>query len=294
MALRAKKATYEKSRLKMLLFGRAKVGKTTACLQFPNPYYIDSENGCKHKKYIELLNQSNGEKLLLSDLDDLIVEVKELMTVKHDFKTLVIDSITIFWEAALQKSAEKQAKVSKDRDSEGVEFSRHKPEAIRKMKHLLSLLFRIDMNVIVTAHIRKDWDETNIKGNIFDGYEKLEYLFDTIMQIEKRGNKRFAIIRGSRLTEEFPEDDSFEFSYQEIENRYGKDLLVKGCEPAQFVSKEKLEELEKFINFRHIDDKTLKKWLSRAQAENLSEFTEEQADKCIEMLKNMQPGDEEK
>jgi GTPase SAR1 family protein len=42
MALRAKKPEAVEKRLKALFYGSAGVGKTTAAIQFPRPYLIDT------------------------------------------------------------------------------------------------------------------------------------------------------------------------------------------------------------------------------------------------------------
>ena len=45
------------------------------------------------------------------------------------------------------------------------------------MKHLLSLLLRLDMNVIITAHSKNEYGNNMVVlGQTFDCYKKLDYL----------------------------------------------------------------------------------------------------------------------
>jgi len=59
--LKAKKPDLIKpKRIKMLVFGKAGVGKTWTALDFPNCYYIDSEGGATENEYKEKLKASGG------------------------------------------------------------------------------------------------------------------------------------------------------------------------------------------------------------------------------------------
>jgi GTPase SAR1 family protein len=50
----------EPSRPKIVLFGKPGVGKTFGALDFPQPYYIDTEGGAKQDQYRKKLIASNG------------------------------------------------------------------------------------------------------------------------------------------------------------------------------------------------------------------------------------------
>ena len=50
----------EPSRPKVLIYGRYGSGKTHAALDFPQPYYIDSEGGAKQDQYRKKLIASRG------------------------------------------------------------------------------------------------------------------------------------------------------------------------------------------------------------------------------------------
>src|SRR3954451_11648271 len=90
--LRARKPEAVTKRLKLFMFGPAGVGKTTAAIQFPNSYIIDAERGAEN--YDRLINESGSVVFQTNDMHDVIAEVKSLLTVKHDYRTLVIDPIT--------------------------------------------------------------------------------------------------------------------------------------------------------------------------------------------------------
>src|SRR5690606_9964742 len=89
MTLRGKRPEDRKQRLKLLLSGEAGVGKTSAAIQMPRPYIIDTEQGSLH--YGELIEQAGGAVFEATRIDEVITEVRALMTEPHDYLTLVID-----------------------------------------------------------------------------------------------------------------------------------------------------------------------------------------------------------
>ena len=94
MALRGKTPTTIEKRLKALFYGTAGAGKTTAALQFPRPYLIDTEKGAENDTYTKLLEKQGGVIFQTQDFDELLKEVKALLVEKHEFKTLIIDPLT--------------------------------------------------------------------------------------------------------------------------------------------------------------------------------------------------------
>ena len=59
MTLRGKKPESVEKRLKLLMYGTAGVGKTTAAISFPAPYLIDTERGAENDQYIEILDKNS-------------------------------------------------------------------------------------------------------------------------------------------------------------------------------------------------------------------------------------------
>src|SRR5260370_924727 len=106
MALKFKKPEIKQQRLKAMFYGEMGTGKSTCASQFPKTAYIDTEDTTSKKRYADLINKNNGAVLATGDFDEILQQVKELMSTRHDFKTLVIDSLTIPYEN-LQADCEK-------------------------------------------------------------------------------------------------------------------------------------------------------------------------------------------
>ena len=93
------------------------VGKTTACLQFPNAYIIDTEKGTDF--YASTINKAKSVVLQSFNIDDIKEEMAALATEKHRYKTLIIDPLTQIYNATQEKwnrVFEKYAKSEKDKE----------------------------------------------------------------------------------------------------------------------------------------------------------------------------------
>lgn len=275
MALKAKKPAIIESRLKALFYGSAGVGKTLASIQFPRPYIIDTEGSTNKPQYVKAIEKADGAVLMTIDFDEMVNEVRELLTTTHDYKTLVIDSLTLLYNDLLDK-AEKKV---------GTDFGRHYGEANKRMKQLLNLLFRLDMNVIITSHSKNEYGQNlAILGQTFDCYKKLDYLFDLVFEIQKRGKDRVGLIRKSRI-EAFPDGESFPFSYDEIANRYGRSVLERDAVAQEVATEEQIIEIERLIDLIKIPEDVWQKWLDKSNSDNWAEMPKDSIQKCIDYLR---------
>jgi DNA polymerase III delta prime subunit len=274
MALRGVKPAEVQKRLKALFYGSAGVGKTTAAINFPNVYLIDTEKGATNSQYIKILEKNNGAIFQTSDFDELLIEVKSLLTEKHHYKTLVIDPLTTVYNDLLDKAALKV----------GTEFGRHYGEANKSMKHLLNLLLRLDLNVIITSHAKTEYGANlAVLGQTYDCYKKLDYLFDLVFEIQKRGKERVGIVKKSRI-ETFADTEAFPFSYDEIADRYGRDIVEKEAEAQALATDEQVCEILRLIDLLKVPHEVYEKWLTKAESQTFEEMPTKTIQQCIDHL----------
>lgn len=276
MPLRGKKPEHIDKRLKLMLYGSAGYGKTTAAIQFPKPYMIDTERGAENDSYAKLINERGGAIFSTSDFAELVDEIKTLTAEKHDYRTLVIDPINVVYDQLLEVA---EAKV-------GTEFGRHYGEANKHMKRLVNLLYRLDMNVVMTAHAKTVYGDGMKKiGETFEGWKKLDYVYDLVIQVEKRGTDRVGRIVKTRL-DEFPLDDIVDpFNFDAIAERYNGGDLSRVSEPVVLASADSLAKLGHLVDLLKLDDEVVTKWLKKAEASELSDMTEDQIQACINWCK---------
>ena len=285
-ALRATKPTAVQKRLKLFLYGPAGTRKTTTALMFPHAYMIDTERGAENPQYASALEAGGGVYFATGSLDDVIAETRALLTEPHSYLTLVVDPINVPYNNAADEEALRLAEGDKD----GTEFGRNKKAPDRKMKRLCSLLLKLDMNVVLTSHARTKWERTGgdfrEAGVTFDGYAKLDYLFDLVIETSLRGMEGWGTVRKSRIAS-MPMGESFALSYDALAEKYGREALERGATPVELASPEQVARMAVLAANVKLSDKldnaeVVQKWLDKADAETLADLPASVIQKCIE------------
>ena len=182
-------ALTDPGKIKMMTFSKSGIGKTWLSMDFPAPFYIDSEGGARLSHYQEKLKQAKGAYLGIEDgacdFNTVLEQVQALATEQHPYKTLAI-TITKLYQTTI---AYEQLRLG-EKDV----FGASKKPAIHAMRQLLNWIHRLDMNVLFEAHETTEWG-VNPKsgnreevGNQPDVWDKLIYELDLTLRLEKRGN----------------------------------------------------------------------------------------------------------
>lgn len=273
----------------MIIYGPSGVGKTWFGLSFPKPYYLDTEGGADLGHYQKRLKEAGGvymgpgEGTL--DFATVIDQIKALATEKHGYKTLIIDSITKLFQTAISTEAERLG----DKDA----FGASKKPAIAFMRRLISWIDRVDMNVVLVSHETSEWGvdsngQRSEIGKMADVWDKTVYEIDLSLQCQKRGPKRVAVVKKSRLLG-FPEGESFEMDYRVFAERYGVDFIEADAKPLVLASAEQVAEISALLESVKVDADFMEKCLTKAGAATVTELNEDQAVKIIAALRKKLP-----
>lgn len=274
---------------KVLIFGDSGVGKTWGALDFPIPYYFDIEGGASQPQYTDKLKKSGGSYVGVEqgsqDFDDVLEQVKGLATEKHQFKTVIFDSITKLF--SLEVARENERLLSSGKKDE---FGSSKKPAVRYMQRLVAWISRMDMNCVLLAHGKAEWGknaqgEREEVGKTFDCWEKLIFELDLTLEIFRAGAKRMARVKKSRL-EGFPDGEVFPWSYAEFAKRFGEESIAADVESINLPTEEQLTSLYGLMQQRKTEEKEKEKWLNAAGVSEFEEMDAEKVAKLIEYLKD--------
>lgn len=142
-----------------VIYGASGVGKSTFAAEFPSPLFIDIENGSRHLNVTRLTSEE------LPKYSDLVETIKELAQGKHDFKTLVIDSLTV-----LEKYLEKHICGTKYKDISDIPYGGGYAQLVDEGVSFMNLLRDVQksgMEVLLIGHTREK--------NFTDAYDNSSY-----------------------------------------------------------------------------------------------------------------------
>lgn len=272
--LKFKTPEIKQQRLKILIYGQMGSGKSTLACSFPNTAYIDTEDSTSKIQYAKAISANGGCVLNTGDLDEIISQVKELISTKHSFKTIVIDSLTVAYEHAM---IEGEKKV-------GSEYGRHIAYADNKTKQLTNLLLRADMNCIVSCQSKREYgDGMKVMGDTYVGYKRLGYIFDLVFETSVLGRNFTAVVKKSRLNS-FKTGDEVKFNYKEIMQLCEQE--VKDSEPTPIIlaTPEQVKEMKRLIDLLNISEEIITKWFVKETVDTFEEMDTHAIDKYIEAM----------
>jgi hypothetical protein len=284
MALKAKKPeAIVENKPKFMVSGKSGVGKTIFALDFPAPYYIDVEGGATRKQYVEKLVKSGGAYFGKDegsqDFKTVIAEIKQLMTTKHDYKTLVIDSFSKLYNIAASIAEE----------SGGSDFGKDKKEANKPTRQLIKALDELDMTVILICHGKDKWvrngKEIVCEGTTFDGYDKMEYELDLWIEIVKTGRVRNFLVKKTRVST-FVEGDFHALNYGTFADLYGKDIIENPSIPVELATTDQIEKLAKLLDAVKVESEQQDKWLKKAGVDKFEDMKSSDVAKVISFLED--------
>lgn len=281
MSLRAKAVEEKENRFKALLFGGPGAGKSHFCCSFPETYYIDTEGLDEYEQFREMLTHNKSSFITLHELSDIVDEVRSLLTEKHHYKTLVIDSLTnVFEEMAFAEAH----RLSKGGKVDGTEFQRHLTKPKRLLSHLCNMFRRLDMNIIVTTQEKAEYFQSEQIGMIQDIPKSVPYALGTIMNIKMIGNQPTAKFSKTRY-KQFSTNELMNLSYREIENRLGQEMFVKEVKQIEIASLEQINILKDLIKLFNVPLETIQTAFTRSKS---SCFEDMPADKVNIWIKSLQ------
>jgi len=204
--------------LKLFIYGEPGTGKSYFCSQFKNAYFIDSEEGAKMSKYVENINNNKGVLFSTRKFNDLAQELVALSSIEHPYETVVIDSITPIYDDLVEEERERIKK-----EGRRAKISEEYQIANSRFKKMVWLLLDLPMNVVITAHAKKEYSENmSVIGTTFDGYKKFAFMFDLVLEAILRKGKRIAIVKKSRILDLEP-DQEIEFNFETFSKIYRKE-----------------------------------------------------------------------
>lgn len=284
MALKAKAPEVVEKKLKMFLFGPPGSRKTTSAIQFPKALIIDMERGSEN--YSKSIQQADSIVLQTTNPDEVLEEITSLLIEKHDRLTLILDPITIFYESTQEKWTrifERYTDNQKNKELQDFGM-RYWGRVKSNYKAMLRMLLRLDMNIIMTAHQKDIYGNSMNKIGVGpDSMKGDNYFFDNVFQLNVLNGKAIANTikqRSEPLYPKFP--DSFEWSYKNFCDYYGKDILERPSVPVEMANSEQVTRLSILVEGLKVPPEIIEKWHTKCDVDSFDQMTSKEISSLIE------------
>jgi len=274
-----------KKRLKILVFGDSGTLKTRTGLSFAD-VVIDTEGSSDFYG-----DEFNYDVIRTSEPDEILKSIQYLLTNKHDYKTLLFDSFTPYWESLQKKYNEifmNRNQKSKGFKFEFYEFQPRDWQTLKAdLKYLIRKLLMLDMNVIVTARQKaqyKDGAFMEIIGETFDGEKGLPYEFDVVLKFYIDNNGKFMVQTLKDRTGKFPK--LFENRKEIFVTAFGKDNLERVSVSVKMITATQKKKIQNYLNSIKATPESVKKSLENYDANSIDELTYDNAEIIIKTLES--------
>jgi hypothetical protein len=276
------KAKTRGKRLKLFLWGDSGVGKTVTALRFPRPVVLDFEGGTDlYGDHFDFDVQK------VTTADQAMEAVDWLQQNLHPYRTLVIDPVTVYWDALQRKWSDIFLLRNKKSAGHKHEFYDMQPKDWMTLKgefrEFMRRLIALDMNVIVTARQKVQYAEGEYMhaiGETFDGEKSLPYLFDTIIRLFREKDT----FRGECLKDRSGRIPArlFDCSYSILEGFFGEETLNREARPVEYATDRQKKELVAYIARSGASPEQVAKRLAAYNATCLDELAREDAQTILE------------
>ncbi len=239
-------------RAKIFVYGQHGTGKTTLGLAFPKVAVIDLERGTD-----QWAATYQFDRLPTTDLESIVAAVDWLATARHDYRTLLIDPITIYWEAVQRKWS--QVFLERKRDGKGhhedfYEFQPADWSTIKaEWKSFFRRLLELDMNVVCTAREKDRYSKTalmQVIGSTFDSEKTLPYLFDAVLRLERDRNGFHVTVekdRGLRIGKAEFSATSPQATFSVLASSYGLSNIERESTPMTLATAEQAARFRELV-----------------------------------------------
>jgi len=271
----------KKKRLKLLLWGDTGSGKTTLALKFPNPCVLCFDRGAE--PYME------NNIIFVNTLDDIPQAIEYLKRERHDYLTLIIDDISVYWEMIMSKWSALMFKYNKKSSGFKNEYYAFQPNdwmSIKaEFKEFIRALLILDMNIVVTAREKTNYRDgafMQVDGKTFDCEKSLAYAFDTVVQLYVNRKGDYLSTRIKDRNKQLPLE--FETDYAIYEKSF-KDILTRKMEMVDYCNDSQRVKIIELLRDLEADPDDVRSNLrSNYGVDKVADLTSEQADKIIDRL----------
>lgn len=283
--------TDRKDRIIALMEGDSGSGKSffMACLKNAVIYDVDLGGGLA--EYEERIQKNGSERVEMSSFGEILSDIRQRLREGRLKETIVIDHVTGLHQESLLRN----------NPSQEADYGRSGNRATYEWRAIREFARTFDCNLFIVAHMKTEYEKDKAVGKIADGAKNIEGDMHIVLRLDSlkddKGRKRYPATAHVLKWRRDPLDprglppDSFKFTLEEFEKIHGANYK-REREKVVLVKKETLESLTQTLGLMDKEKgaELSGKWLKAAGVESLEFMSEDQAVKCLDMIKKLLQG----
>lgn len=280
-----------RDRIIALVEGDSGCGKSffMACLKNAVIYDIDVAGGLT--AYEERIKKNGSERIEVSSFTEVLSDIKDRLKTNRLKETIVLDHITGLHQEALLR-------YNPSQDSD---YGRSNNKATYDWRSVREFARTFDTNLFIVAHMKAEYEKDKQVGKIADGAKNIEGDMHIVLRLDSlkddKGRKRYPATAHVIKWRRDPEDarglppDSFKFTLEEFEKIHGANYR-RERPPVVLAKTESIVALNNALALLNKEKSTelTSKWIKAAGVESFDFLTEQQVEKCHEMVKKLIQG----
>lgn len=275
-------------RLRLMVYGKSGAGKTFLGLHFPDVLVLDTQRGTD--AYHDMFD---FESIQIRSVQSLVEQVEMLESEKHNFKTVLIDSLTDITDFQRDDAANYLSGEEIGQTEIGTSLYKFNIADYRIVnsdyRAILRRIVMLGMNVICTCQEKDEYKDHSMMvptGNkTMDAGKNTEQWFDTVIRLFSRDGIHYLYCTKDR-TRRIPMFNEREISYDDFAQMIGEQVITQSPTITDKCTREQRNQIEAIRKLLNVSASTLRKALSEYEAERLTELTREQADALIARMEN--------
>jgi hypothetical protein len=283
--------TDHKDRIIAHIEGDSGSGKSffMACLKNAVIYDIDLGGGLA--AYDERIKRNGSERVELSSYGEILADIKQRLRAGKLKETIGLDHVT-----GLQQESLLRHNPNQDSD-----YGRSGNKATYEWRQIREFCRTFDTNLITVSHLKAEYEKDKQVGKIADGPKNIEGDMHIVLKLESlkddKGRKRYPatahVIKWRRDPEDErgPVPESFKFTLEEFEKIHGANYK-REREKVVLAKPESIEALNKVLSLLDKEKaaELTAKWIKAVGVESFDFMTEEQIEKCQDVVKKLIQG----
>ena len=283
--------TDKKDRVIALIEGDSGCGKSffMACLKNAVIYDVDLGGGLA--EYEDRIKRNGSERVELASFGEIMADIRQRLRTGKLRETIVIDHVTGLHQESLLRHNPNQ-------DSD---YGRSGNKATYEWRQIREFARTFDCNLLIVAHMKAEYEKDKQVGKIADGAKNIEGDMHIVLRLESlkddKGRKRYPATAHVIKWRRDPDDprglppESFKFTLEEFKKIHGADY-ERARETVVLAKPESIESLNKVLALldKEKSAELTAKWIKAVGVESFEFMTEEQIEKCHDVVKKLIQG----